>query len=128
MVNSNVLDAGPVFRQWEKKLRQKIERRHRPDDVAMLDAMPHLLEFEQNTIWHVEKSEPGEPGDGTGSPKKPHWRRGHWRMQHYGEKNSKVRPTFIKPILVNGKLFDGSPLEHFDRLQRPHAGGLKLQA
>ncbi len=109
MTNSKCLDAGFAYPKWEKKLRKLVDRRQRPEDQAMLDAQPHLMAFEQNTVWHTEQSEPAEPGDGTGTARRTHWRRGHWRMQHYGEQNSKVRPTFIRPCLINGKMFDGSP-------------------
>lgn len=44
---------------------------------------------------------PSTPGDGSGAPLKPHWRRGHWHQVCCGPERRERRVRWFKPVYVN---------------------------
>lgn len=54
-------------------------------------------------IGHVynRDGERVEYNSNTGRTMPVHWRQGHWRQQRWGTGLDKVRPVFIKPMLIN---------------------------
>jgi hypothetical protein len=52
---------------------------------------------------------PVDDGENGGWTVVPHWRRGHWRSQPYGHGRAERRRVAIPAVLVNGRLFLGTP-------------------
>lgn len=48
-----------------------------------------------------------ERGNGDGTERATHWRRGHWAMQPHGPQNSLRKLIFRAPVLVRADLFTG---------------------
>lgn len=44
---------------------------------------------------------PSTPGDGSGAPLKPHWRRGHWHQVCCGKGRKERKVRWFKPVYVN---------------------------
>ncbi len=66
---------------------------------------PQLYGFVQEVELHEEAHEsPADSGDGGGSHRRPHWRRGHWKTHAHGPGRSLRKRILIKPVLVNRPL------------------------
>lgn len=67
----------------------------------------HVHNVVTDTVIIVRRYEHSEPGDGTHTSPRPHWRKGHWRAQRHGEGNSLVKRIFIRPVFVRGDDAEG---------------------
>jgi len=85
--------------KYSKKPLEKLRLR------AHLNDMPFCYEIRQSIKLYHGSNESN--GDGEGSAKRPHWRRGHWRMQAVGPQWKSRRLTFIPPVLIHGEKFLG---------------------
>lgn len=86
--------------------------------IFAMNARPELIERGRKVGTHKKsKSEIWEPniigrkyriktdgsGDGTGSSKRMHWRRGHYRLQPFGPGRSETKTIWLEPMLVGLK-------------------------
>lgn len=73
-----------------------------------LASFPTYFHFDQKVKAFDEQQAPASPASGnTGSPKKPHWRRGHWRQQRVGQGRLEQELRWIRPMLIRADRFGG---------------------
>jgi hypothetical protein len=73
-----------------------------------LAALPTYFQFDQKVKAFDEQQAPASSASGTtGSPKKPHWRRGHWRQQRVGQGRKEQELRWIRPMLIRADRFGG---------------------
>jgi hypothetical protein len=107
--------ANPPYYERLKRYAKLARKRGREQqERAELEVRmtPVRYAFAQEvTLYHREPAaEHNRAGEGGGTVS-PHWRRGHWRWQPCGAGRSERRRTAIPPVLVNGRLFLGSPAD-----------------
>lgn len=73
-----------------------------------LAALPTYFQFDQKIkAFDEQPSPPQSPSGNSGSPKKPHWRRGHWRQQAVGQGRVERALRWIRPMLIRADRFGG---------------------
>lgn len=73
-----------------------------------LAALPTYFQFDQKIkAFDEQQAQPSLPSNTTGSPKKPHWRKGHWRWQAVGKGRREREMIWIRPKLIRADRFGG---------------------
>jgi hypothetical protein len=98
---------GPANPSHYKHLRELLHlarkrKRHVADAERDLRLAPQLYSLDRDIfLHHVEQRHARQAGDGDGTQRGPHWRRGHWTMQAHGPGRSLRKRMLIKPVWVN---------------------------
>jgi len=110
-IDGNKCAPLPPQQQTKKSLRKRTECK---DKVVAhrarlhLAALPTFFRFDQTIkAFDVQQSPAKSPSSTTGSPKKPHWRRGHWRQQRVGQGRVEHELRWIRPKLIRADRFGG---------------------
>lgn len=73
-----------------------------------IGTLPEVFQFDQTIkAFDEHGSATDAPPSQTGTPKKPHWRRGHWRHQAVGQGRTQRELKWIRPMLINSDRFKG---------------------
>lgn len=111
MTNNPIQRQGTLNPLHEASLLQTISSKKVPEAVRKsaedeLRSLPVIYGFDQSVRIYETEDGPHET-TGTGSPVKPHWRRGHWRHQPHGKEMGLRKLIFIPAVLVNSHRFAG---------------------
>lgn len=83
-----------------KNIKKDVETCNKPNSRNRRERK--LSQYSSVTTISIGKiTETMRSGNGSGSPVRPHLRRGHIRSQHHGKGNSEVKKIFIQPVFVN---------------------------
>lgn len=110
-VDGNKVNFTPQQRQSKKTLQKRAAGKDK--FIALrarlqLAALPTYFQFDQKIKAFGEQQTPASPSSNTtGSPKKPHWRKGHWRWQAIGKGRLEREMIWIRPILIRADRFGG---------------------
>lgn len=103
-------DDGPVdpnaFEKQSKLAKSKSERKQQRAR-RLLDSSFKRISLNQEVRFVNKVGITSATGDGHGSLKSPHWRRGHFRRARVGVGRSETRLTFVRPSFINAQHFDG---------------------
>jgi hypothetical protein len=110
------IDGNKVTPTSQQRLAKKaIQKRAAGKDKCIahrarlhLAALPTYFQFDQKIkAFDEQPSPPQSPSGTSGSPKKPHWRRGHWRQQAVGQGRVERELRWIRPMLIRADRFGG---------------------
>lgn len=87
---------------WAPGAPEKFVRKTKGQKDEALAAYRNLAERGWSRSTYFNVSSPSiSTGEGDGSSRATHWRRGHWRRQAVGPNRAERKLTWIRPILVN---------------------------
>jgi hypothetical protein len=110
-VDGNKVSLARKQQQTKKSLQKRADDKNK--FVAHrarlhLAALPTYFQFDQKIkAFDEQHAPPSLPSNTTGSPKKPHWRRGHWRQQRVGQGRVEQELRWIRPMLIRADRFGG---------------------
>lgn len=109
-MDGNKVSLTPKQRQAKSKLQKRAAGK---DKLAaqrarlQLAALPTYFRFDQKIKAFDVQLDAQSPSNTSGSPKKPHWRRGHWRQQRVGQGRLEQELRWIRPMLIRADRFSG---------------------
>lgn len=87
-----------VLLATQNSQKDRVENSPRASSAKQRNASKH---FAYTTTIRIGKITENCSSGGTGSPMRPHLRRGHVRNQRYGEGRREIKQIFIAPVFIN---------------------------
>lgn len=111
MTHFGTTNKGPQDKKMHEKHLKLLNKKNpveRERAQRLLDNELQVITFAQDIVlYDRERDDTERDSDGQGGPVRPHWRRGHFRNQAHGPGNSLRKLIFVKPLMVNKKMFVG---------------------
>jgi hypothetical protein len=107
--------VGPPNKKHHERLQKYWEKAKKKNDPAReanakfdYQSVPIYYTFDQHVkVYDTARESQPTGGEGSHTPKKPHWRKGYRRRQNYGPGNTLVKKVRIPAVFVNAHLYKG---------------------